>query len=326
MTPTRRHLLALACATTLGLPFTAAAQAFPTRPVTLIVPFATGGPTDAMARTLANALKDQLGQPVIVDNKAGAGGNLGAETVARAEPDGHTVLFGTSGPLAINVSLFRKIGYDPVKSFAPVIRIGHLPNVLVVNPNVPAKTVGELIAHGKAHPGKLSYASSGNGASSHLAGVLFNNLAGTDFVHVPYRGTGPALTDLLGGQVAMTFTDVLTAAPHVKAGKLRALGVTTLERSQALPEVPTVDSQGLKGYDVSVFFGIVAPAGTPKAAVDRLNQAFVAALKQPDVRQTLSAQGLEFAADTSPQHLATFIAAEVAKWRAVVQSSGAQID
>jgi tripartite-type tricarboxylate transporter receptor subunit TctC len=326
MTPTRRHLLALACATALGLPLAAAAQAFPTRPVTLVVPFATGGPTDAMARTLANALKDQLGQPVIVDNKAGAGGNLGAEAVARAEPDGHTVLFGTSGPLAINVSLFRKIGYDPVKSFAPVIRIGHLPNVLVVNPNVPAKTVAELIAHGKAHPGKLSYASSGNGASSHLAGVLFNNLAGTDFVHVPYRGTGPALTDLLGGQVAMTFTDVLTAAPHVKAGKLHALGVTTLERSQALPEVPTVDSQGLKGYDVSVFFGIVAPAGTPKPAVDRLNQAFAAALKQPDVRQTLTAQGLEFAADTSPQHLARFIEAEVAKWRTVVQSSGAQID
>jgi tripartite-type tricarboxylate transporter receptor subunit TctC len=326
MTPTRRHLLALACATALGLPLAAAAQAFPTRPVTLVVPFAPGGPTDAMARTLANALKDQLGQPVIVDNRAGAGGNLGAEAVARAEPDGHTVLFGTSGPLAINVSLFRKIGYDPVKSFAPVIRIGHLPNVLVVNPNVPAKTVGELIAHGKAHPGKLSYASSGNGASSHLAGVLFNNVAGTDFVHVPYRGTGPALTDLLGGQVAMTFTDVLTAAPHVKAGKLRALGVTTLERSQALPEVPTVDSQGLKGYDVSVFFGIVAPAGTPKPAIDRLNQAFSAVLKQPDVRQTLSAQGLEFAADTSPQHLAKFIETEVAKWRTVVQSSGAQID
>ena len=289
-----------------------------------MVPFAPGGPTDAMARTLAAAVK--IGQPVIVENRAGAGGNLGAEAVARAAADGHTLLFGTSGPLAINVSLYKKIGYDPVKSFAPVMQIGHLPNVLVVNPSVPAKNVKELIAYGKANPGKLSYASSGNGASSHLAGVLFNNLAGTDFAHIPYKGTGPALNDLLGGQVAMTFTDVLTALPHIKSGKLRALGVTTKDRSQALPEVPTIAEQGIAGFDVSVFFGLVVPAGTPKDVVDKLNQGFADALKQPEVRKTLLAQGLEFAPSTSPEQLGNFIQAEVVKWRGVVKSSGAEID
>jgi tripartite-type tricarboxylate transporter receptor subunit TctC len=318
--------LALWSAAAAALSFAIAAQAaeFPTKPITLVVPFAPGGPTDAMARTLAAAVK--LPQPVIVENRAGAGGNLGAEAVARAAADGHTVLFGTSGPLAINVSLYKKIGYDPVKSFAPVMQIGHLPNVLVVNPSIPAKNVKELIAYGKANPGKLSYASSGNGASSHLAGVLFNNLAGTDFVHIPYKGTGPALNDLLGGQVAMTFTDVLTALPHIKSGKLRALGVTTKDRSQALPEVPTIAEQGITGFDVSVFFGLVVPAGTPKDVVDKLNQGFADALKQPEVRKTLLAQGLEFAPSTSPEQLGAFIQAEVSKWRAVVKSSGAEID
>ena len=318
--------LALWSAAAAALSFALPAQAaeFPTKPITLVVPFAPGGPTDAMARTLAAAVK--IGQPVIVENKAGAGGNLGAEAVARAAADGHTLLFGTSGPLAINVSLYKKIGYDPVKSFAPVMQIGHLPNVLVVNPGIPAKNVKELIAYGKANPGKLSYASSGNGASSHLAGVLFNNLAGTDFAHIPYKGTGPALNDLLGGQVAMTFTDVLTALPHIKSGKLRALGVTTKERSQALPEVPTIAEQGIAGFDVSVFFGLVVPAGTPKDVVDKLNQGFADALKQPEVRKTLLAQGLEFAPSTSPEQLGNFIQAEVVKWRGVVKSSGAEID
>jgi len=313
-----------AAAAALSLSFAAQAAEFPAKPVTMVVPFAPGGPTDAMARTLAAAVK--LGQPVIVENKAGAGGNLGAEAVARADKDGHTLLFGTSGPLAINVSLYKKIGYDPVKSFAPVIQIGHLPNVLVVNPAIPAKTIKELVAYAKANPGKLSFASSGNGASSHLAGVMFNNAAGTDFMHVPYKGTGPALTDLLGGQVSMTFTDVLTALPYIKSGKLRALGVTTKERSQVLPEVPTIAEQGYAGFDVSVFFGLVVPAGTPKEIIDKLNHGFAEALKQPEVRKTLLAQGLEFAPSTSPEQLGAFIQAEVPKWRAVVKSSGAEID
>ena len=325
MTLTRRHLL-LSSLLGAALPMSALAADFPSKTITLVVPYAPGGPTDAMARTLAAALKGTLGQVVIVENKAGAGANIGAEAVARAEPDGHTLMFGTSAPLAINVSLFKKINYDPVKSFTPIIQLGHLPNVLAVHPSVPAKNVRELIAYGKANPGKLSYASSGNGASSHLAGVMFNQAAGTDFVHVPYKGTGPALNDLLGGQVSMTFTDVLTAQPHVKAGKLRALGVTTLTRSQALPDVPTIAEQGVPGFDVSVFFAIVGPAGMPRDVVTKLNAAFVEVLKQPEVRQFLQSQGLEFASNTSPDALAAFIRSEVGKWRTVVQSSGAQVD
>lgn len=296
------------------------------RPVALVVPFAPGGPTDAMARTLAHAIKTYLPQGMVVENKAGAGGNIGAEQVARATPDGSSLLFGTSGPLAINVSLYNKVNYDPVRSFEPVIHIGHLPNVLVVHPGVPARSVRELIAHAKANPGKLSYASSGNGASSHLAGVLFNQVGGTEIQHIPYKGTGPALNHLLGGQVSMSFTDVLTALPHIKAGKLRVLGVTSATRSRSLPEVPTLAEQGLKDFDVSVFFGIVAPAGTPPATVGKLNAAFIDVLKQPDVRQSLEAQGLEIATGQSPAQLGAFIRREAAKWRDVVKASGARVD
>ncbi|VTU18560.1 Bug family tripartite tricarboxylate transporter substrate binding protein [Variovorax sp. PBL-E5] len=318
--------LVLACAAALPLLPAAHADTFPDKPITLVVPFPPGGPTDAMARTLAAEMKNTLGQPMIVENRAGAGGNIGAEYVARATADGQTLLFGTSGPLAINASLYRKIGYDPVKSFAPVIQVGHLPNILVVHPSVPANNVKELIAYAKAHPGKLSYASSGNGASSHLAGVLFNAMAGTDLQHVPYKGTGPALNDLLGGQVSMSFTDVLTALPYVKAGKLRALGVATAARSQALPDVPTIAEQGLPGYDVSVFFGIVAPAGTPADRIAKLNQAFVKVLASPRVKQLFAAQGLEPAPASTPEQLGQFIPVQMHKWAAVVKQSGAQLD
>ena len=279
-----------------------------------------------MARTLAAEMKDRLGQPMIVENRAGAGGNIGAEFVARAPADGQTLLFGTSGPLAINASLYRKIGYDPVNSFAPVIQVGHLPNILVVNPSVPANNVKELVAYAKANPGKLSYASSGNGASPHLAGVLFNSSARVDLQHIPYKGTGPALNDLLGGQVSMSFTDVLTALPYVKAGKLRALGITTAARSQALPDLPTVAEQGVPGYDVSVFFGIVAPAGTPADRIAKLNQAFVEVLATPKVKQLFAAQGLEPAPASTPEQLGKFIGVQMARWSAVVKQSGAQLD
>nr|WP_326535252.1 tripartite tricarboxylate transporter substrate binding protein [Pseudorhodoferax sp.] len=302
------------------------AQTFPDKPVVLVVPFPPGGPTDAMARTLAAEMKDRLGQPMIVENRAGAGGNIGADFVARAPADGQTLLFGTSGPLAINASLYRKISYDPVKSFAPVIQVGHLPNILVVHPSVPAQNVKELIAYARAHPGKLSYASSGNGASSHLAGVLFNEKAGVDLQHIPYKGTGPALNDLLGGQVSASFTDVLTALPYVKTGKLRALGIATAQRSQALPELPTIAEQGVPGYDVSVFFGIVAPSGTPADRIAKLNKAFVEVLASPKVKELFAAQGLENAPDHAPAQLARFIAAQKSSWAGVVQQSGAQLD
>jgi len=324
----RRLLTSLAMLTfSLALTAPAAAQTPPAaKPVTLVVPFAPGGPTDAMARNLATAIKTYLPQGMVVENKAGAGGNIGAEQVARAAADGSTLLFGTSGPLAINVSLYNKVGYDPVKSFEPVIHIGHLPNVLVVHPGVPAQNMRELVAHAKANPGKLTYASSGNGASSHLAGVLFNMVSGTDIQHIPYKGTGPALNDLLGGQVSMSFTDVLTALPHIKTGKLRVLGVTAATRSRSLPDVPTLAEQGLKDFDVSVFFGIVAPAGTSKDTIGKINGAFVNVLKQAEVRQNLEAQGLEIAAGQRPEQLAAFISSEVSKWRTVVKASGASVD
>jgi tripartite-type tricarboxylate transporter receptor subunit TctC len=313
----------------LGMAAASAVQAQDTptgKPLMLVVPFPPGGPTDAMARAIAQEVKDVLGQPVLVDNRSGAGGNIGADLVARAPANGQTLLFGTSGPLAINASLYKKISYDPLHSFTPIINIGYLPNVLVVNPSVPAKNVQELIAYSKAHPGKLTYASSGNGASSHLAGVMFNKLAGTDFQHIPYKGTGPALNDLVGGHVSMAFTDVLTALPFIKAGKLRVLGVTTTSPSRALPGVPTVAEQGVKGFDVSVFFGIVAPAGTPPDVVTKLNRAFATALQRPELSKMLAQQGLEMASSTDPENLHAFMTREVARWHDVVKSSGAQLD
>jgi tripartite-type tricarboxylate transporter receptor subunit TctC len=324
-----KKLLSLLVAAILGtaaIPAVQAQDGLAAKPIMLVVPFPPGGPTDAMARSIANELKNVLGQTVLVDNRAGAGGNIGAELVARAPADGHTLMFGTSGPLAINASLYKKISYNPLQSFAPIINIGYLPNVLVVNPSVPAQNVRELITYGKSHPGKLTYASSGNGASSHLAGVMFNSLAGTDFQHIPYKGTGPALNDLVGGHVSMAFTDVLTALPFIKSGKLRVLGVTTATPSRALPGVPTVAEQGVKGFDVSVFFGIVAPAGTPPEVVTKLNRAFATALQKPELAKTLAGQGLEMASSTDPRNLRMFMTREVARWREVVKSSGAQLD
>ena len=318
--------LLLAVAAIAAAPAALAADAYPSRPVTLVVPFPPGGPTDALARRLAEKLKQPLGQTVIVENRAGAGGNIGSEYVATAKPDGYTILFGTSGPLAINVSLYKNQGYNPETSFAPIIRIGHLPNILVVNPSVPATNAQELIAYAKKNPDKLSYASSGNGASSHLAGILFNQMAGTRIMHIPYKGTGPALNDLLGGQVSMSFTDILTALPYIKAGKLRAIGLASARRSEALPDLPTLSEQGLSGYDVSVFFGIVAPKATPAETVAKLNQAFQAALSDPAIEQTLRNQGIVRAQDQTPQGLSRFITTEVPKWRTLIKSANVSID
>ncbi|MFY0475286.1 Bug family tripartite tricarboxylate transporter substrate binding protein [Achromobacter marplatensis] len=325
----KRFLAPLMLAAAAAAPSTPAlaADAFPSaRPITLIVPFPPGGPTDAMARRLAEKLRQPLKQNVIVENRSGAGGNIGSEYVASAKPDGYTLLFGTSGPLAINVSLYKKQGYNPETSFAPIIRLGHLPNILVVNPSVPAANAQELIAYAKKNPDKLSYASSGNGASSHLAGILFNKMAGTQIMHIPYKGTGPALNDLLGGQVSMSFTDILTALPYIKAGKLRAIGLASAQRSEALPDLPTLSEQGLQGYDVSVFFGIVAPKDTPADVVNTLNQAFKTALSDPGIKQTLHSQGIVEAQDQTPQGLAAFITTEVPKWRELITSANVSID
>jgi len=321
-----RTLTTCALVTSPWLMSSATADNFPERPISFVVPFSPGGPTDAMARMLAGALTEDLGQTVLVENKPGAGGNIGADYVANAQPDGYTMLFGTSGPLAINKSLYRAIKYDPSTSFAPIIRVGHLPNVLVVHPELGANTVPELIALDRAKPGSLNYASSGNGASSHLAGVLFNNMTGTQLQHIPYKGTGPALTDLLAGRVQMTFTDILTAMPHIKSGNLKAVGIATKTRSQAMPDIPAIAEQGVPDFDVSVFFGVVAPAGTPPDRIARLNAVFSKVLKGDKLRQTFASQGLEQADDHSPEHLAQFIRREMDKWQVVVEASGARLD
>lgn len=325
----RQRWLTLAAVAIIGAQCAAtvhAAEKFPDRPIMFTVPFPPGGPTDAMARILATELTKELGQSVIVENKAGAGGNIGADYVARAKPDGYTIMFGTSGPLAINSSLYKSITYDPRTSFAPVIYVGYLPNILVVKSSLPVKNVQELIALDKTQPGKLNFASSGNGASSHLAGVLFNHLAGAQLQHIPYKGTGPALNDLLAGQVDMTFTDILTAMPYIKTGKVKALGVATAQKSSAMPDIPTVAEQGLKGYDVSVFFGVVAPKGTPDERVQVLNKAFSKALDSANVKKAFATQGLEASPDRSPAYLARFITTEVDKWKAVVQQAGVTLD
>ncbi|MFC7555589.1 Bug family tripartite tricarboxylate transporter substrate binding protein [Pseudoroseomonas wenyumeiae] len=261
----------------------------------LIVPFAPGGPTDLIARRLALGLGEPLGQVVVVENRPGAGGNIGAEFVARSAPDGQTILFGTSGPLAINRMLYPDQTYDPVKDFAPIAPLGRIPNVLAVNARVPARTMPELVALAKKE--KLSFGSSGNGASSHLAGALFNRMAGTNIEHIPYKGTGPALNDLLAGHVAMVFTDVLTALPHIQGGRVRGLGVTTLERSAVLPDLPTVAEQGLPGYDASVFFGLTVAAATAESVREKLRSAFVSAVGQPEIRRFLESQGMQVAPD-----------------------------
>ncbi len=303
-----------------------AIDTYPDKPIRLIVPFPPGGPTDGLARRLAEAISKPLNQTVIVENKGGAGGNIGATYVAHAKPDGYTLLFGTSGPLAINVSLYKDLGYDPRSSFSPILRIGHLPNVLFVNSKVPVNNLDELIEYAKQQPDKLSFASSGNGASSHLAGVLFNHMAETKILHIPYRGTGPALNDVLGGQVSMAFTDVLTALPHIKSGAVRAIGVASVERSDALPDVLTLDEQGLKGFNVSVFFGIVAPKDTPSQVIEKLNKAFNVAMSDSSVVDTLKAQGIVVAEDRTPDGLRTFIDAEVNKWKTVIETAGITLD
>ncbi|OUM00318.1 Bug family tripartite tricarboxylate transporter substrate binding protein [Variovorax sp. JS1663] len=316
----------IACLAALMLPSAAYADSFPDKPVTLVVAFPPGGSSDVIARTLAAEMEEHLGQPMIVEYHPGAGGNIAAKFVARAPANGHTLLIGTSGPLATHAVLYRNLDYDPVKSFAPVIQVGQLPNLVMVHPSVPASDLKELVAYAQANPGKLSYASSGNGSASHLGGVLFSSKTGIDLLHVPYKGAAPALNDVLGGQISMSFTDVLAALPHVRVGKLKALGIASATRSSALPEVPTLAEQGLQGYEVSVFFGIVAPAGTPADRVKKLNRAFAEVLAVPKVKQQLAAQGLEPPPATTPDQLAKFIAAQMQLWAPVIRQSGAQID
>jgi tripartite-type tricarboxylate transporter receptor subunit TctC len=303
----------------------ASAQGFPTKPIRIVVPFPAGGTTDVLARAAAQKLTETLGQPAVVDNRPGAGGNIGAELVAKSAPDGYTLLMGTVGTHAINPGLYPKLPYDHVKDFAPVILVAGVPNVLVVNPSLPVNSVQELVAYAKANPGKLNFASSGNGTSIHLSAELFKLMAGVQMTHVPYKGSAPALQELVGGQVQLMFDNLPSSLALIKAGKLKALAVTSKERAPALPDVPTIAESGLPGYDASSWFGLLAPAGTPPPAIARLNGEIAKWLATPEAREKLLAQGANAAGGT-PEDFARFIAAETAKWQKVVKESGAKVD
>ncbi len=325
MSATTRLLGTLFAATMLAAAGHAAAQPWPTKPIRYVVPFAPGGTTDILARTVGDKLAVALGQPVIIENKPGAGGGVGAEFVAKSAPDGYTIMGGTISTHAINASLYKNLPYDPVKDFVPIVLIARVPNMLVVNIDVPAKSVPELIALLKASPGKYTFASSGNGTSQHLSGELFKSMSGTEMQHIPYKGSPPALQDVMGGQVTMTFDNITTAWTLAKAGKLRALAVTTATRSSVAPDVPTLAEAGLPGFEVGSWQGVFAPAGTPPDIVRRLNAEIVKILNLPDVKEKLAALGAELAPNT-PEEFAAMVKAEVAKWADVVKKSGARVD
>jgi tripartite-type tricarboxylate transporter receptor subunit TctC len=301
----------------------ALAQPYPSRPIRLIVPFPPGGSTDILARALAQKLSEGLGQAVVIDNRPGAGGSIGADAAAKAAPDGHTLMMGHLGTLAVNPAIYRNLPYDPVKSFAPVSLMAMVPSVLVVNPQVPAASAAELIAYARAHPGKLAYGSAGSGSTSHLTTEYFKLATGTDILHVPYKGIGPMLTDLISGQLSMGLNGAPAVMPHVNSGRLRALAVSGLARLPSLPHIPTLDEAGVKGFDASGWYGVVAPAGTSRAVIERLNAEIRRIMQTPDLRARLDNEGA-ISAPGSPEEFAAFIVSEIARWAAVLKRAGIQ--
>ena len=299
----------------------ALAQTYPSKAIRLIVPSTPGGSVDTLARTLAPKLSEKWGQQVVVDNRAGAGGAIGAELVAKSPPDGYTLIMATIASAATNVSLRKNLPYDPVKDFAPITLVATQNLMLVVHPSVPAKNVKDLIALAKKQPGQLSFASAGNGTGGHLSGELFKLLAGIDLLHIPYKGVAPALVDVVAGQVSMTFASLLSGQPHYKSGRLHALAVTGAKRSAAVPELPTMQEAGVKGYESSTWYGVLAPAGTPSGVVTKLNNEIVAILKQPEIHDRLSQEGADPVGNT-PQQFGAFIKSEIEKWGKVIRAAG----
>ena len=323
---TRRAVLgAIALAATATLPLGAAAQNYPTKPITIVVPFAAGGTTDILARLVGQHLSTELGQPVVVENKAGAGGNIGAAFAAKAAADGHTLFMGTVGTHAINAALYKKLPYDPIKDFAPLTRVAMVPNLLVAHPSQPFKTVQEMIAYAKANPGKINFGSPGNGASPHLSGELFKSMTKVDMVHVPYKGSAPAVSDLLGGQISIMFDNLPSVIPHVRGGKLRAIAISTAKRSADLPDVPTIAEAGVPGYEATSWFGLFAPAATPAPVLAKISTALGKVLANAEVKKKIDDQGGEPANET-PAQFADFIQKESLKWGKVVKESGASLD
>lgn len=314
--------LAFAFALSAAIP---AHAAYPDKPVRLVIPFPAGGGADSMARPLAAKLSTLLGQPVVLEHRAGAGGTIAAEAVAKAAPDGYSLLFGTVGTHAINPSLRSKLPYDPVADFAPVAMTHVAPRVLVVLPSLPAADVKELIAHAKAKPGALTFGSSGNGGVNHLAGALFMSMAGVDMLHVPYKGSSPAAQDLLGGRLSMVFDSIVVWTEHIKTGKVRALGVSSPARTPALPNVPTIAESGLPGFDVANWLGVLAPARTPPDIVARLSAELKVAMADPAIRQQMVAAGIDVVYST-PAEFAETIRKDIAKWAVVIKATGARVD
>ena len=303
----------------------ASAEVYPNRPVRIVVPYSPGGTTDILARALAQKLAEALGQQVVIDNRPGAAGMIGADLVAKAVPDGYTVLMASVAEVAINQSLYGKMTYDPVRDLAPVTLAGVTPLILVIHPSIPASSVEELLAHTKAKPGQFTFGSPGNGSVQHLSGELVKTVAHVDWVHVPYKGAPAVLADVLGGQVSMFFAGMPPAMPHVKTGRLRALAVTTAKRSPAAPEIPTMEEAGVPGFDISNWFGVFVPAATPKDVIAKLNREISKALQLKDVRERMADQGLETVGNTSEQFSA-FLRAEIAKYAKLIQVSGARAD
>lgn len=301
------------------------AQTFPNRPVRLIVPFPPGGGTDILARPVAEALSKKWGQPVVVENKGGAGGSIGTDAAAKAAPDGYTLVLGTVGTHAINQSLYRKLPYDGVRDFDTITLMANTPNILVVNPNVAAKSVQELISFAKTHPGKLNYASPGNGTPPHLAAEMFKKLADVSITHVPYKGTGPALTDLMGGTVDLMIGNAPAVLPYVKSKKLRALASTSETRPGILPDLPTLSESGLKGYEADTWYGIFTAKGTPIETINKLNADLVAVLNSDKIRSFFAAQGAEVIAN-SPQTASQKVRADVQKWKTVIDDLNLKLD
>ena len=301
----------------------ALAQSFPNRSITLVIPFAPGGSTSIVGRVIADKMSQLLGQGIVVDNRAGAGGTFGTKLVAKSDPDGYTILLGYTGTLAIGPSLYKNAGYDPRKDFAPIGLIGNAPNSLVVHPSFPVATVAELIDFAKEHPGKVNFGSAGAGTVSHITGEYFARAAGIKLQHIPYKGTGPALTDLLGGHIPMAFAPIPAAHANVSAGLLRALAVTSSTRSSLLPEVPTMAEAGVPGFDASLYYGLVAPAGTPRPVIDKLNEALQAALASDEVKKQLGLDGTEITPGT-PEDYAAFIDKDEKKWAELVKASGVE--
>ncbi len=304
---------------------TAWAQAWPSKTVTIIVPWPPGGPSDTAARPMAKGLSEALGKPFVIDNRGGAGGNIGSDMVAKAAPDGHMLLITSSAPIVINPNIYKKMAFDPAKDLAPVTNLIRVPLVLVVHPSVPAKNLQELIADIKSKQGQFQYASSGNGTPQHLTGELFKTTAKLDMVHVPYKGSAPAITDLLGGHIPLMFDSTIAILPHIKSGKVKAIAVTGAKRSSQLPDVPTFAEAGMPGFESYAWYGFFAPAKTPKDIIGKLNAEALKVMKQPEYQKVLEETGSEFVGDT-PEKFAVFVKAEAAKWGKVAKQTGATVD